>query len=217
MKTLTIIPLILAAIVLFAAKLAQANDSKYAEVMQKNIQAVYTTNDVTEIQNIVNTFDRIGESEKTKWEPYYYSAYGYIMMANREKDAAKKDSYLDLALKGIEKAKTIQPAESEVIALEGFVHMIRVSIDPASRGQQYSGMAMQAFGKAVAMNPENPRALSLLAQMQFGMAQFFGSPVTEACATNAKAIEKFITVVSDNPLAPRWGKGMTEALRGKCN
>jgi hypothetical protein len=185
--------------------------------MQKNIQAVYTTSDVTEIQNIVNTFERIGDSEKTKWEPYYYAAYGYIMMANREQDKTKKDSYLDSALKGIEKAKTIQPAESEVIALEGFVHMIRVSIDPASRGQQYSGMAMQAFGKAVAMNPENPRALSLLAQMQFGMAQFFGSPVTEACATNTKAIEKFSDGVSDNPLAPQWGKGMAEALKAKCN
>jgi hypothetical protein len=217
MKTLTIIPTILASVMLFSTTLAKANDSKYAEVMQKNIQAVYTTNDVVEIQNIVNTFERIGDSEKTKWEPYYYAAYGYIMMANREQEPAKKDSYLDLALQGIEKAKAIQPSESEVVALEGFVHMIRVSIDPASRGQQYSGMAMQAFGKAVALNPENPRALSLLAQMQFGMAQFFGSPVTEACVTNTKAIEKFNTGTSENPLAPRWGKGIAEALKAKCN
>jgi hypothetical protein len=217
MKTLTSISIIVTAVLLFATKVVFANDSKYDEVMQKNIQAVYTATDVVEIQNIVNTFERIGDSEKTKWEPYYYAAYGYIMMANREQEPAKKDSYLDSALKGIEKAKAIQPAESEVVALEGFVHMIRVSIDPASRGQQYSGMAMQNFGKAVAMNPENPRALALLAQMQFGMAQFFGSPTTEACDTNSKAIEKFNTGLSVNPLAPRWGKGMTEALKTKCN
>lgn len=217
MKTLTIIPIIVAAVILLTTKFVQANDAKYVEVMQKNIQAVYTSKDVTEIQNIVNTFERVGDSEKTKWEPYYYAAYGYVMMANREQEPAKKDTYLDSALKGIEKAKAIEPAESEIIALEGFVHMIRVSIDPASRGQQYSGMAMQSFGKAVALNPENPRALSLLAQMQFGMAQFFGSPVTEACATNAKAIEKFNAAVSDNPLAPRWGKGIAEALKAKCN
>ena len=204
-------------LVLLTPSLAKSNDSKYAEVMRKNIQAIYTSDDVAEMQNIVNMFERVGDSEKSKWEPFYYASYGYIMMATKEKDVQKKDSYLDLALKGIQKALAIQPNESELVTLEGFAHMIRVSIDPASRGQQYSGMAMQSFGKSVAMNPENPRALALLAQMQFGMAQFFGSPTTEACSTNAKAIDKFNGSKSENPFAPQWGKGMTESLNSKCN
>ena len=94
--------------------------------------------------------------------------------------------------------------------------MIRLTVDPATRGQHYSGMAMQAFGKAIGLNPENPRALSLMAQMQFGTARFFNSPLTEACEVVSKALEKFETFKSENPLAPVWGKGMTEALKKNC-
>jgi hypothetical protein len=208
---------ILLSIALLVSQSVMAGDDKFIDAMQKNIQTVYTSQNNEEVQNAVNAFDRIGEAEKTKWEPFYYSSFGYVMMANREKEAAKKDAYLDLALKGIEKAKALQPGESEVIALEGFVHMIRVTVDPASRGQQYSGMAFQSFNKAVSMNPENPRALSLLAQMQYGMAQFFGSPTTEACGTLSKALEKFDTYKSENVIAPQWGRKMTEGLKSKCN
>jgi hypothetical protein len=137
-------------------------------------------------------------------------------MATREKEGLVKDKYLDLALRSNEKAKALLPNESEIIALEGFIHMIRVTVDPASRGQQYSGLAFQSFGKAVSLNPENPRALALLAQMQFGTAQFFGSSTTEACGTNSKALEKFDTFKSDNALAPKWGRGMAEDLKKGC-
>ena len=193
-----------------------ANDDKYIEAMSKNIQAVYNAQTPEEIQNAVNALDRIANAEKTKWEPYYYSAFGNVMMANREKDATKKDGYLDLALAAVEKAKTIQENESEIVAMEGFIHMIRLTVDPATRGQQYSGKAMQAFGKAIELNPENPRALSLAAQMQFGTARFFNTPPTEACVTVNKALEKFETYKSTNPLAPQWGKQMTEGLKKNC-
>jgi hypothetical protein len=210
MKNLTIIPL------LFLAQLLFANNDNYTEVMQKNILAAYRAKTIEEHQALTNTFHRIAETEKTKWEPFYYEAYSYIMMANKERESAKKDAYLDFALKALESAKSIQPNESELVAMEGFVHMLRVTVDPASRGQQYSGMAFQSFNKAVGMNPENPRALSLLAQMEYGTAQFFGSSTTEACATAAKAIEKFETYKSENLLAPIWGKEMTKGLKAKC-
>lgn len=214
MKKLTIIPLLLALLAIVVSK-AFATD-KYTETMQKNISAVYTAESIPDLQTAVNTLERIGEAEKSKWEPFYYASFGYVMMANKESDPSKKDSYLDLALKANDKAKTLSPSESEIIAMEGFIHMIRVTVDPASRGQQYSGMAFQSFGKAVAMNPENPRALALLAQMQYGTAQFFGSSTAEACGTLTKALEKFDTFKSDNVLAPQWGRGMTEGLKAKC-
>lgn len=210
MKTITL---------LFAMALglsSWANDNKYLESMTKNIEAVYKAQTIEEIQSAVNALDRIAIAEKTKWEPYYYSAFGNVMMANREKDAVKKDGYLDLALASVEKARAIKEDESEVVAMEGFIHMIRLTVDPATRGQQYSMMSMQAFGKSLGLNPENPRALSLMAQMQLGTAKFFNTPPTEACDTLTKALEKFETYKSENPLAPVWGKGMTEELKKNC-
>jgi tetratricopeptide (TPR) repeat protein len=207
-------------IFLFAILISQvtfANDEKYIELMTKQIQAVYAAETITELQPIVNIFDRIAGAEKTKWEPYYYSAFGSVMMANKETEAAKKDGHLDLALAAIEKGKKINSEESELVALEGFVHMIRVTVDPATRGQQYSSMAFQTYNKALSMNPENPRALGFLAQMQLGTARFFGSSTEEACGTAKKALEKYATYKSENPLAPKWGKGMTEGLLKQCN
>jgi len=193
-----------------------ANDGKYLEVMTKNIDAVYNGQTMEELQQAVNAFNRVADAEKTKWEPYYYSAFGNVMMANQELDVIKKDGFLDLALAAVEKAKVINQNESEIIAMEGFIHMIRLTVDPATRGQKYSMMATQTFGKAMELNPENPRALSLMAQMQFGSARFFNSPPTEACMTVTKALEKFETYKSENPLAPKWGKSMTERLKENC-
>jgi tetratricopeptide (TPR) repeat protein len=194
-----------------------ATDEKYYEQMGKQIQAVYTAQTMDEYQSAVNALDRIAGTEKTKWEPYYYSAFGSVMMATRETEPSKKDAYLDQALAAVEKGKAIVPGESELVALEGFVHMIRVTVDPASRGQQYSGLAMQTFGKAIGMNPKNPRALSLMAQMQFGTARFFQQAPTEACATASKALSVFNENIQvENKLAPVWGKQMTEELVQNC-
>jgi hypothetical protein len=215
MKTFTVIPVIAALILLLTTTIASATD-KYTETMLKNIEAVYSSSSIEELQKVVNTFVRIGDAEKTKWEPYYYAAFGNIMMSTREKDPTKKDSYLDLAKASLEKAAKLAPEESEIVALEGFVYMMRVAVDPASRGQQYAGLAMQSFNKALSLSAENPRAIVLLAQMQFGTAQFFGSPTTEACGNATKAIERFDSFKSENPLAPTWGRGMAEDLTKKC-
>ncbi|MBL7857048.1 MAG: hypothetical protein JNM57_05110 [Cyclobacteriaceae bacterium] len=216
MKTQNIISLLIGMVVLMVSTRGYANDDKYLEAMQKNIQSVYTAKTIEELQGAVNSFERIASAEKTKWEPYYYASFGYIMMANREKDGAKKDQYLDQALTAVNKAKEMVPGESEVITLEGFVHMIRVTVDPASRGPQFAGLAMQTFGKAVALNPENPRALSLMAQMQYGTAKFFGSSTAEACGTLMKSLEKFDTYKSDNALAPQWGREVAESMKSQC-
>ena len=138
------------------------------------------------------------------------------MMANKANEPTVKDNFLDLADASLKKAKTIITSESEIVALEGFILMLRISVDPAARGQKYSSMAMNSFGKAIEINPENPRALALMAQMQHGTATFFKSSTEEACGTVDKAIEKFATYTSNNPLAPQWGKGMTVELKRNC-
>jgi hypothetical protein len=216
MKQLTIIPILIAVFFFALVKNVFANDGKYVEAMRKNIDAVYKAQTIEELQQSVNAFQRIADAEKTRWEPNYYAAFGNILMATKEKDGAKKDTYLDLAMEAIKKCKAIVPDESEVVALEGFAYMIRVTVDPASRGQQFASLAMQTFGRAISLNPENPRALSLLAQMQYGTAQFFGSSTNEACGTLDKSLSKFETYKSENPLAPVWGKQVAEGLKTQC-
>jgi len=194
-----------------------AQDSRYVEEMSKQIATVYSAQTTEELLAAVNSLDRIARVEKEKWEPSYYGAFGYIMLANREKDLSKKDGYLDEALDRVKQATAISKGNSEITALEGFVHMIRVSVDPAARGQQFSGMSMQAFGKALGQDPNNPRALALYAQMQYGTATFLKSSTAEACGMAKKALEQFIAAKNDQPLSPKWGREMTEGMLKNCN
>ena len=193
-----------------------ANDDKYVTQMTKSIDAIYKARTPEEYQQTINAFERIGNAEKTKWEPFYYASFGYLMQATREQDGGKKDQLLDLAAASLDKAKAVKENESEIVALEGFIYMIRLTVDPATRGPQYSGMAMQSFGKAIGLNPENPRALAFMAQMQYGTAEFFKSSTADACATLAKSLEKFASFKTDNQLAPQWGKGMAEGMKEQC-
>lgn len=189
---------------------------KYTETMLKNIDAAYKAKTLAEHQAAANAFERVAAAEKTKWEPYYYAAFSNIMMANLETEGSKKDAFLDLAAKDLDQAKAINANDSEITALEGFVHMIRVTVDPATRGQEYSGKAFRSFSTAVALNPENPRALALLAQMQYGTAQFFGSSTAEACGTVEKSLQKFETYKAESALSPQWGKQMAEGMKSNC-
>lgn len=189
---------------------------KYTETMLKNIDAAYKAKTLAEHQAAANAFERIAAAEKTKWEPYYYAGFSNIMMANLETEGSKKDAFLDLAAKDLDQAKAINANDSEITALEGFVHMIRVTVDPATRGQEYSGKAFRSFSTAVALNPENPRALALLAQMQYGTAQFFGSSTAEACGTVEKSLQKFETYKAESALSPQWGKQMAEGMKSNC-
>jgi hypothetical protein len=216
MKT-TMLLFLTAVLSLVATTAINADDTRYLEAMQKSIQSVYSAKSVAELQGTINGLERIAAAEKVKWEPYYYTSFAYIMMSNFEQESAKKDLYLDQANASIEKAAAIDANESEIVALVGFIHMMRVAIDPAARGAQYSSMAMQAFGRALTLNPENPRALALTAQMQHGTAKFFASPLTEACGTLNTALQKFESYRSDNPLAPQWGREMAQRLKKECN
>lgn len=191
-------------------------DDKYTDQMIKNIEIVYKASTPEELQKAVNALERIGGAEKTKWEPYYYASFGYLMMAVKEADPGKKDGLLDLAKADLDKAAAIRKDESEIVALEGFIYMLRIGVDPTTRGQQYSTLAGQSYGKALGINPQNPRALALMAQLQFGTAQFFNQAPTEACETANKALEAFGAASQGITIAPSWGREMTEGLLKGC-
>lgn len=211
MKSLALFVLTL---LLSAASFAEV--SKYEQTMLEQIDKLYKVQTPEDYQPIINTFERIAAKESDKWEPLYYAGYAYSMMAVRSEETKDKDKYLDLGLEKVKQGQQLAQQESELVALEGFIHMIRVTIDPASRGQQYSGMSMASFGKALAMNPENPRASYLMAQMKIGTARFFGSDTSEACEEAIAAVKKFDTYTSDNVLAPQWGRRQAEGTATQC-
>ena len=179
----------------------------FEKAMGANIPQVFSSESPEALTNVINKLNRIGAAEKDRWEPHYYVAFGYLRMSQMMEAPADKDKFLDLAMKSVETAAEIQPNDSELEAMRGFIIMIQLTVDPGTRGMTHSPLAMAAFQKAVALNPENPRAHYLLGQMQYGTAQFMGGDTSEACGSLATAVELYDKGdQSDNPFAPTWGQ-----------
>jgi len=210
MKTLILIPSV-GLIVLLSSF-----SSGYETIMKENIEKVYKAESIEELNNVVNAFNRIAQKEQNKWEPYYYASFGYLLMLNTTKKADEQDKYLDLALEKSKQALELVANEDEIHALIGYIHMMRVSINPSDRGQKYSMLSMESLNKAIALDSENPRALYLLGRMEMGIAQFFGSDMSDACGKIQNSLTLFDKENTESTIAPTWGAKQARKVAEYC-
>lgn len=197
--------------------LAFAQDLAYENAMKKQIAATKTIQTAEESQAVTNGFIRIAEAKSEEWLPLYYAAYLQTVAAFRFD--VDKDQYFDQAMELVTKADKIAPNNSEITALKGYVIMGKLSVDPMNRGQEMSPLAMQTFGKAIALDKENPRATTLMAQMELGMSQFFGSGPEKACGLARVGLELFAkeeAKIDENYLLPTWGKREADQIAAQC-
>lgn len=179
----------------------------FEKAMGANVPKIFTSENPTDLTTAINKINRIGAAEKDRWEPHYYAAFGYLRMSQMMETPADKDKYLELGLKSVEQAESILPNDSELETMRGFLIMMQLTVDPATRGMTHSPLAMGSFQKAIALNPENPRAHYLLGQMQYGTAQFMGTGFEDACKSLTTSLSLFESAEpGENPFAPSWGK-----------
>lgn len=194
-----------------------ATDPAYEAAMKKQIAAMKTIQSAEESQNVANGFLRIAEAMPEEWLPLYYAAWTQTTAAFRFE--VNKDQLFDQAMDLVAKADKIAPNNSEITAMKGYAIMGKLSVDPMNRGQELSPLAMQTFGKAIALDKENPRATTLMAQMELGMAQFFGSGPEKACGLARVGLELYAkeeAKIDDNYLLPTWGKREAEQVASQC-
>ena len=131
MKRITILILTLAVVqVSFAG-----GDKKYTKAMEANIQALYDADSADAFAPIANKFTRIGEAEKDEWLPYYYASLTEVFKSFRISDIKLKDVVLDQALDHLAKAEAVEQDNSEIVALEGMIYMLKINVDPGTRGK----------------------------------------------------------------------------------
>ncbi len=195
----------------------KATDPAYVKAIQKQIGGMKTVKTAEESQAVSNGFLRISEANNSEWLPIYYAALTQATAAFRFD--VDKDLYFDQALALVKKADQLAPGNSEITALHGYILMGKISLDPANRGQSLSPEAMGLFGKAISLDRANPRAVTLMSQMELGMAQFFGQGPEKACGMARMGLELFAkeqAKVDENYLLPTWGKMNAEQVAGSC-
>lgn len=188
----------------------------YTKAMQKGLKAMSTAQGLEASQAVASQFERISAKMESEWHPHYYAGLNYINMSFMATDLTTKDKYTAKAQEFIDKAIAAAPNNSEIVALQGYNYMAQIAADTGNRGQALSPKAMQKFGMALNLDPKNPRANALMAQMQFGMAGFFGSPIDKPCAMAKNTIATFDAQETGKDLEPTWGKTMAEALISEC-
>ena len=209
--------LLFATLISASTLLLSFNPGGYEAAMKRTLGDMKNIQNQSDLVDIANKFDRIGAAEKDQWLPYYYSAYCYILMTTQESDVTKWDDYLNKADANIRKAEVLEANMVEIFALKGFSSMMRINVDPAVRGQEYSMKSVGYLQQANQLDDRNPRVILMMAQMQYGTAQFFGSDTAPICDQFKKAVELFDEQNTDSDsILPSWGRPQAESMAMKC-
>lgn len=203
------------AFLLSLATLAGFAQNNYEKAMTGGLEKLGASSSVEDFQNAANIFERISVTETNEWLPLYYAAHCYVIMSFQTADNAQKDKVLDKAQAFVDKAMKLVPQESELYALQAFIYPSRITVDPMNRGAQYLGLMNQAIEKAISLNPENPRAYYLKAEITMNLPEGFGGGAAIAKPIFETAKAKFDSFKPVSPLHPNWGKEQIEAEMAK--
>jgi len=166
-----------------------------------------------DLQSLSNTFERIGDAEKTQWLPYYYAALslttaGWID-ANLDKDAnATRVNAL------CDKAEAIEK-NAEIYILRNMSATQAMMIDPQTRWQTYGKQASDALQSGMQMDPSNPRLYYLQGMSLFNTPVAYGGGKDKAKPSFEKAVALYKTF-QVKPLYPNWGEKESIAMLAKC-
>lgn len=197
------------------AGISQKNE--YYQAMGESLGQYASCRSVDDFQALGNKFSLIAGNEKEEWLPLYYHAHCYIIMSFMEpSDAARKDAFLDVAEKSINQIVGMAPGEADVFALQAMFYTCRLVVNPMERGQQFSMLSGQAVGRALGINPMNPRARLIKLQNEMGTAKYYGKDPAEYCGQARELLAGWDTFQPKSALHPVWGKDQAMELVSSC-
>ena len=211
--------MILMGAIALATTAAQAQDFK--PVLEKAFTAFDTTWDQNTKVELGNKLALIAKKWDNEWVTHYYLAYSKVALTYNEKDAAKKDAYLDEAEKEREEAVSILKKENdETYVLEAMIANGRLGVDPMNRWQKYGPIFSSNLESAKDMNPDNPRMYYLQGVAKFYTPKGFGGGKKSAMPYFEKA-ETLFTKEAGTPAAtditkPHWGTRQNNFFLAQC-
>ncbi len=194
---------------------ASAQDEKFQQAMQQNITMLDSAKTIEDLTSAASAFERIGNAETTKWQPYYYAALANIFIGFRD-EKADKDALADKADGFISKAISLQPKNSEVMLVKSMSATLHMMVDPMNRWQKYGADMREAMMTARELDPTNPRTYYWEAQNTMGTPPEFGGGKAKAKPIFEKAIELYSSFKPADKLSPTWGEGISKQMLEAC-
>ena len=206
---------LLAAFVFQTAAFSQSD--KFAGAMQKTLALFDSAKTVEDYTKMANTFERIGDAEKTQWLPYYYGALalstsGWMpTVTDKDENAARINALCDKA----ESIATTDADKAEILSVRNMSATQQMMVDPQTRWASYGQAAGQALEKALKLDPNNPRLYYLKGMSLFGTPVQFGGGKDKAKPVFEKAVQLYKDA-KPKDLYPRWGQKQAEDMLAQC-
>lgn len=191
------------------------SQSKYETGMKKGLDDVKMVKTSEEMLSSSAFFERIANTEKDKWLPYYYAAlYNHLAAWMDAKSDKDKVSLKTIEL--IEKAELIDANNSELFCLRQMVAVMQMTVDPMNRWMTYGQQGTKALENAKKADPNNPRIYFLEGQTIMNTPEQFGGGKVKAKPLFEKAVELYAKQSVPSELHPIWGKDDAEKSLKLC-
>lgn len=192
-----------------------------AQTLEESLTAAFqqidTSKTIGEMMSAAAKFDIITNKWPEEYASNYYSAYAKAMISYVEKDAKRKDLFLDMGDKYYEKAKQLQPNNDETFVLGALLANARLVVDGGNRWKKYGEIFDSNINAAKSISPNNPRIYHLKGVAVFFTPKMFGGGAKNAIEYLEKAKTLFINQDYNSILKPYWGNNRNESFISKCN
>lgn len=158
-----------------------------------------------------NLFERIATAEQ-HWLPYYYASQVKIVESFPMTDVVKKEQTLKEAQRLLDRAKSLEGDEVELMVLQAMLHTATLTIDPSIYAMKLSPVISGIYAEAFQKAPENPRLALSRTEWNLGSARYFGEDPTRYCPDLKAALELYAQETHAATVAPAWGKERLQML-----
>ena len=199
--------------ILFFQLSLQAQTSNQNKALETAVLQFNQTNNPSSYTQLYQKFEQLYSVDKTNWLiPYYAGMTKSLMCLLKmgDRDALANDALIWLA-----RAKSIE-VNDEIYCAESLAYTAKMSVNPALRWFTYESKIKNTLSLAKKLNPSNPRAYILEANIQQKLPFIFGGGCKSAKPLIQKAELFFSTQTKANSIEPSWGIQSLMKLKKAC-
>ena len=123
---------------------------------------------------------------------------------------------MDVAEKSVNKLIEMAPTEAEVFVLQAFYLTGRLVVNPWNAVRSTVVWLVRPNGKALAIDPSNPRAKMMKIQMDMGAAPYMGLDPKSFCPQAKELLASWDNFKPKSPLYPNWEKIRLHGIVKRC-
>jgi len=191
----------------------QAQETNQAKALESAVLQFNQASKSQAYQELYLQFEQLYAVNKSNWLiPYYAGMTRSIMCLLKMGD---RDALANDALVWVGRAKSIVKND-EIYCAESLAYTAKMSVNPTFRWLIYEGKIKNALKLAKKLNPNNPRAYLLDANIQQKLPFIFGGGCKAVKPLIQKAELCFNNQTKANSIEPSWGIQSLVQLKKAC-